>query len=153
MALQKQHVTTPTYVVCLCMQKGNGMLCCWVSRGLDVTTPLYTHSTQIDPDLKKFDNLLHLSPKPQYGQHLFCRLFQSGNKSREGNNTLIILHMLVNDIKVGIFCLFITVNMTYSLWCYLQYNLYHDAIMLLENGVISIKLNVLFPEYECNAQG
>jgi len=46
--------------------------------------------------------------------------------------------MLVNDLKVGIFYLFLTVNMTYSLWCYLQYNLYRDAIMLLENGVVLI---------------
>ena len=45
MALQKQRVTMPKYVVCLCMQKGKGMLCCWLSTGLDVTPPLYTPST------------------------------------------------------------------------------------------------------------
>jgi hypothetical protein len=55
--------------------------------------------------------------------------------------------MQQNGSKVGLFCLFLTVNMTYSPWCYLQYTFCCDAVMLLENCVVLIKLNVLFAEY------
>jgi hypothetical protein len=61
--------------------------------------------------------------------------------------------MQENSCKVRMFCLFLTFNMTYSLWCYLQYTFYCDAVMLLENGVVLIKLNILYAEYECNMQG
>jgi hypothetical protein len=37
--------------------------------------------------------------------------------------------------------------MTYSVWSYLQNTFYCDAVMLLENYVVLIKINVLFAEY------
>jgi len=112
MALQK-HVTTSTYVVfCVCVQKGNVMLCCWVRYGTWCNhTTVYTFTIKISR-FKKIrqtsSSLAEISVRTTF----IVPSFQSGNKSREWKkNTLIILHMLLNDIEVGIFCLFLTVNM------------------------------------------